>query len=54
MVRLYNAEARGEKKGDILTEFISSLTPLMLSLEQSESAEQAEQKRLDKIKLDEY
>lgn len=33
MIRKYNAEARGEKKADILTEFMNNMTPIMLSLD---------------------
>jgi hypothetical protein len=40
IVRNYNAEARGENKGEILTEFISNLTPVMLSLDAPDTSEQ--------------
>lgn len=33
IIKNYNAEAQGEKKGDILSEFITDLTPVMLSME---------------------
>lgn len=32
IIKNYNAEAQGEKKGDILSEFITDLTPVMLSM----------------------
>ena len=33
MVKVYNREAKGERKGEILTEFMSSLTPYMTKLD---------------------
>ncbi len=33
VIRKYNADARGEKKADILTEFMNNITPIMLSLD---------------------
>jgi len=50
----YNSEAKGEKKGEILTEFITSLNPIILSLQKDNSADQDEEKRIAKKKLEEY
>jgi uncharacterized protein YbcI len=33
VIRKYNSEARGERKADILTEFMNNITPIMLSLD---------------------
>lgn len=33
VIRSYNKEAKGENKGELLTEFISSITPYMMKLE---------------------
>lgn len=33
VVKNYNAEARGEKKGDILTEFLANINPIILAMD---------------------
>jgi hypothetical protein len=49
----YNSEAKGVKKAEILSEFITSLNPIILNLQKDNSAEQDEEKRQAKKKLDE-
>ena len=38
IVKNYNAEARGESKGEVLTEFMANLNPVLLSVDQDNSA----------------
>ena len=39
VLRNYNAEARGEKKSDIITDFINSMTPVIIALGKDNSEE---------------
>lgn len=54
VVRNYNAEAKGQTKGDILTDFMTSFTPLMLALDKLDKDNgQDQQAKLAKIKMEE-
>ena len=52
MTDKYNAQAKGEKKGEILTEYILDLTNYIQSLEQKVSGKDDEEKKKAQIKLD--
>lgn len=49
IVKNYNAQARGESKGEILTQFLANLNPVLLTLDQDNGAHE-EQIRLARQK----
>ena len=51
MVKVYNREAKGERKGEILTEFMSSLTPYMTKLDAGDTEALKEEHERDAIRM---
>ena len=51
MVKVYNKEAKGQKKGEILTEFMSSLTPYMTKLDAGDTDALKEEQQRGAIRI---
>ena len=51
VIKTYNSRAKGQKKGEILTEFIGSISPYMMKLESGDADAIKEERDKDAIRM---